>query len=425
MVGSDPEGLAPEHGSAERPAAPDPRTLCAMRAFEQDLALVARGVRLLPSITARNAASERVRLEKQLQSGEMPLARFEYPGARRCREQLRYAETLRGQADALPGGALYAAKLEELELDLALLSSLGDRRRIRPLAARRFGRGDQRVDTPEGSTTLAEYAQRILVARPRRAERLVIPSDSKDGTPSLRALVESVARAAGLEVTVKVEPNLTAGAATGDRTVFLADRRFGPREALRLAVHEVLGHLTSAANGRKQPLRIMEWGTGFAFADQEGVALSVEAAFGLLDRGRLRSLAGRVVATDSMHEGASFGETASLLFREYGFAAAESIAIAERAHRGGGVARDCGYLLGYLRVRAAVASGRATLDELRTGRVSVAALPTVRDLIAQGLLRPAFYRPNFSRNFFSTNSGTMPWRSPPSAAASLMSVELT
>ena len=66
---------------------------------------------------------------------------------------------------------------------------------------------------------------------------------------------------------MRVEPNLTAGAATGDRTVYLADRRFGPREALRLAVHEVLGHLTSAANGRVQPLRIMEWGTGFSFAD--------------------------------------------------------------------------------------------------------------------------------------------------------------
>ncbi|HET6337924.1 MAG TPA: tyrosine/phenylalanine carboxypeptidase domain-containing protein [Polyangiales bacterium] len=407
--------------------APDPRAYRAARLFEDKLALVARGVKLLPNLTARNAAGERLRLQAQLERGEMPVANFEYPEAKSCRDQLRYLDSLRMLALNVPGAPLYLTKIDELELDLLLLANLGDRRRVRPLAARRFGRGDQRVDTgtPEGSVRLSDYARRLLRTRPRREERLDIPSDAQDGSPCLRALVESIAQAAGLDVNVRVEPNLTAGAATGDKTVFLADRHFGPREALRLAVHEVLGHLTSAANGRTQPLRIMEWGTGFAFADQEGVALSVEAAFGLLDRGRLRSLAGRVLATDSMHEGATFGETASLLFKEHGFAASESIAIAERAHRGGGVARDCGYLLGYLRVRAALASGETSLDELRSGRISIAALPEVRRLVAQGLLRPAFYRPNFSRSFFSTNSGTMPWRSPPSTAASLISVELT
>jgi uncharacterized protein (TIGR02421 family) len=386
---------------------------------------VARSVRLLPSITARNAAAERVRLQAALERGDMPQARFEYAEARRCHDQLRFLDRMRALATSLPGSSLYVTKLDELELDLALLSSLGDRRRVRPLAARRFGRGDQLVEAPEGSMRLIEYARRLLRARPRREECLDIPSDAQDGSPCLRAIVEAVAQAAGLDVSVRVEPNLTAGAATGDRTVYLADRHFGPREALRLAVHEVLGHLTSAANGRAQPLRILEWGTGFAFADQEGVALCVEASFGLLDRGRLRSLAGRVLATESMHEGASFGETASLLFKEHGFASAEAIAIAERAHRGGGVARDCGYLLGYLRVSAALERGETTLDELRSGRISLAALPEVRQLMAEGLLRPPFYRPNFSRSFFSTNSGTMPWRSPPREAASLISVELT
>jgi len=417
MTGRDPQ---PAVHTPQQNAA-----LAAARAFEDKLAVVARGVRLLPSVTARNAASERVRLQAALELGDMPQANFEYAEARRCLDQLRFLDRLRALAPALPGSSLYLSKLDELELDLALLSSLGDRRRVRPLAARRFGRGDQRVETPEGSARLIDYARRLLRTRPRREECLDIPSDAQDGSPCLRAIVEAVAQAAGLDVSVRVEPNLTAGAATGDRTVYLADRHFGPREALRLAVHEVLGHLTSAANGRAQPLRILEWGTGFAFADQEGVALCVEAAFGLLDRGRLRSLAGRVLATESMHEGASFGETASLLFKEHGFGAAEAIAIAERAHRGGGVARDCGYLLGYLRVSAALRRGETTLDELRSGRISLAALPQVRLLVAEGLLRTPYYRPNFSRSFFSTSSGTMPWRSPPSEAASLISVELT
>ena len=420
MTGRDPQAAS----RAPR-RTPDPRALRAARAFEEQLSFAARGVKLLPNVTARNAASERLRLQAELESGEMPVPHFEYAEARRCRDQLRQLDGLRSHAAVVPGSALYLRKLEELELDLALLASLGDRRRIRPLAMRRFGRGDQVVETAEGPVKLIDYAHRLLRARPRREERLTIPSDAADGEPCLRAIVETVAHAAGLDVSVKVEPKLTDGAATGDRTVYLADRKFGTREALRLAVHEVLGHLTSAANGRAQPLRILEWGTGFAFADQEGVALCAEAAFGLLDRGRLRSLAGRVLATDLMHDGASFGETAMLLYRDHGFVASEAIGIAERAHRGGGVARDCGYLLGYLRVREAVANGTTTLDELRSGRVSVAALPDVRALVAEGLLRPPHFRPNFSRSFFSHKSGTIPWRLPPSEAISLMSVELT
>jgi hypothetical protein len=218
---------------------------------------------------------------------------------------------------------------------------------------------------------------------------------------------------------------LTAGAATGDRTVFLADRAFTLREAWRLALHEVLGHLTAAENGRQQPLRLLEWGSAFSFADQEGVALCIEQSFGVLDRARLRALAGRVLATRNMHAGASFGETARCLLRDHHFSAHDAIAICERAYRGGGVARDVGYLSGYLRVRRALAQADTTLDELRMGRVGLDALPELRALSAQGLLRPSTHRPNFSRSFLSTRSGTMPWRLPPSFAASLINVELT
>jgi hypothetical protein len=256
-------------------------------------------------------------------------------------------------------------------------------------------------------------------------EPRTVPAAARDGSPSLSGLIHAVALHAGLDVEVRVEPNLAAGAASGDRTVYIADRLFGEREAQRLAVHEVLGHLTSAANGRTQSLRLLEWGTAQSFADQEGVALHMEECFGLLDRGRLCSIAGRVLATDLMHACASFGECATTLLREHGFSPGEAITLTERAYRGGGVARDVSYLLGYLRVREALRTGAATLDELRMGRLSVATLPQVRELVASGLARPAVYRPNFSRSFLSTSSGTMPWRSPPKAAASLISVELT
>jgi len=132
-----------------------------------------------------------------------------------------------------------------------------------------------------------------------------------------------------------------------------------------------------------------------------------------------------VVAADLMHRGASFTETARRLVREEGFGTAESVSIAERAYRGGGVARDVGYLLGWLRVHDALARGAATLDELRAGRLSLDALPEVRKLRAAGYARDASLRPNFSRSFLSTSSGTTPRKSPPSDAASLIRLELT
>jgi uncharacterized protein (TIGR02421 family) len=241
----------------------------------------------------------------------------------------------------------------------------------------------------------------------------------------LRALIERIASAAGLSANVRIEPNLTAGAASGDRTVFLADRRFSPREVWRLALHEVLGHLTSAQNGGAQPIRLLLWGTAGSFADQEGIALCIEASFGVMDPPRLRSLAGRVLATHSMHAGAAFGETARKLHRDHQFSASEAIAISERAYRGGGVARDAGYLRGFLRVADALSQRRATLDELRMGRVGIEALPGLRELRELGLVHPPVHRPNLTRSFFSTSGVTMPWRLPPREATSLIKLELT
>lgn len=419
-------GTVSEAAPVSRPSHEALSALAALRAFEAKLGLVAKSARLLPAVTARNAAPERARLAAELQRGEMPKPSFEYASPRPCHANLRWLDHLRTEAQQLPAARLYLSKIDELELDVAMLASLGDTRNLRPLAARRFGTGEELIDTVDGPQRLIDYSLRLLTGpNLRRRERPSVPADGQPGTLCLRELVEHVAKAAGLDVSVRVEPNLTAGAATGDRTVFIADRVFTLREAWRLALHEVLGHLTAAENGRQQPLRLLEWGSAFSFADQEGVALCIEQSFGVLDRARLRALAGRVLATRNMHAGAAFGETARCLFREHHFSAHDAIAISERAYRGGGVARDVGYLRGYLRVRRALAQAETTLDELRMGRIGLDALPELRALQAHGLLRPSVHRPNLSRSFFSTSSGTIPWRLPPSFAASLINVELT
>ena len=407
-----------------------------LRWLEQQLEPLCGAARLLPALTPENGAVERQRLIAGLEHGEALEPAFRHAPSRVPSDAFRALDALRRVAADLPGERLYRAKLDEIELDLMLIeavgctapalrggASVGDPRRVRRLAARRYGDGDTIAPTAQGPMPLRRCARMILDALPPSSEPRELPPTGVPG--SLGTLVHELAAACGIEVRVRVDPRLSAGAATGEYTVFVAARRFGRNEARRLAVHEVLGHLLCAANGRRQPLRLLEWGTADSFIDQEGVALLAEEAAGLLDAVRLRTLAGRVVAADCMHRGASFAETSRRLHRDEGFAPAEAIAIAERAYRGGGVARDVSYLLGWLRVHAALSAGEATLDELRAGRLSLSALPDVRELRAQGYAREAALRPNFSRSFFSTSSGTTPRKSPPNDAASLIRLELT
>ncbi|MFN7700292.1 MAG: hypothetical protein ACK5U8_20525, partial [Deltaproteobacteria bacterium] len=133
----------------------------AAAALDRALALVARRARILPALHPRNAAAERARLTVELAAGRVPVPRWDPLERRDVRGLLAELDGLRAALPQfLPGpiGALYLARLDELELDVALLDALGDPRRVRPIAARRYGRGRESV----GGRRLAEHAADIL-----------------------------------------------------------------------------------------------------------------------------------------------------------------------------------------------------------------------------------------------------------------------
>jgi hypothetical protein len=342
-----------------------------------------RAARVLPALVAKNAPAERVRLVRALEAGELPVPAWEFepkradPAMERALEQA--AGVARRELDA-PLGQLYAERFEEISIDLAMLAALGDGPRVRALAARRYGTGAREVEVDGAKTTVAAIARGILDTTSPDVEARTLPADG--GPRSMAGALRIAALASELDLEVRVEPRLGAGAAAGDRTIFVASRRFGEVECVRLVAHEILGHAVAATNGARARRRILEVGTAGSFADQEGLAIALEAQAGALDDHRRRVLAARVVAADRMHAGASFGETARHLREELTLPADVAITTAERAYRGGGVARDAGYLYGYASVSAALANGTATIDELRMGRVSLASLPVVRALIA-------------------------------------------
>ena len=431
------------------------------------LASVAEKVRPLPSLATPDAAEQRARLSAQLERGELPVPAAR-PQARPTESgAFRVIDAARRLAEESALGPLYAGRLDELELDLAILTAWGDPMRVRPLSARRYGTGEERVKTVRGELDLGSLARAILqnLSRQPAEPRVLPPLAAHEGAAqapradrsepgSVAQLILWAAHGIGLDPSVRVEPRLSSLAATGERTVFLSSRMFTLHEARRLVAHEVFGHLVVAANARAQPLRLLQIGLGGSFADQEGVSLYLEAALGLMENERLRTLAARVLATQGLHAGASFGETARRLYLDFGLSAEASIMTTERAYRGGGAARDAGYLAGFLRVRAAIASGEASLDELRRGRVSLEYLPLLRELAgeqyvdslgpareqyvdARGPAREQYeageqrlvcaprYRPSLALSRALTFGGTSADTSPPSEAASLTMFELT
>ncbi|MCB9593837.1 MAG: DUF1704 domain-containing protein [Sandaracinaceae bacterium] len=404
---------------------PQPAVPRVLREVDALMKQVADTARLLPALTADNAAEERARLVDQLSRGHVPVPVWTRRGRRVEPHVWRMLERARARVEGQPAAALYLARLEELDLELAMIDALGDPRRIRPLSARRFGTGRTEVELPDGKAPVARLARAILDSMPHREEERVVPAVGLPGRPSLAGLMLRVAHAAGLTIEVKVEPRLSAGAATGDRTVFLADRRFGRRESLRFAVHEVLGHAVAAANARSQPLRLFEIGTAGSFGAQEGICLCLEERAGVLDAYRMRVIAARVLVADRMHHGAPFGDTARWLRREHGFGAADAVGIAERAYRGGGVARDVGYLVGWLTVRDALAAGQTSVDHMRAGRVGLDAARALPELIEAGLACPPRHCPSLDASLLATEGGTSFDTSPPSIAASLTMLEET
>jgi uncharacterized protein (TIGR02421 family) len=333
---------------------------------------------------------------------------------------------MRRMAEDLPGAGLYQRRLAELDLDLQLLEAVGSPKKVRPIARRRFGDGSEPAFPHlSGGPTLRQLAERLLGDTPPEPEEKVVPPSGRGG---LTDLARRTARVLDLDIRVRVEAHLVSGAAAGERTMFVANRLFGEREARRLVVHEVLGHLVAAFNGRTQPLGIFALGTGGAYADQEGMCITLEEEAGLLDASRLRALAARVLTTDWVHEGATFTESARALHQDHGFSPERAVVLSERAFRGGGVARDIVYLRSWLRVRHALRTAPRTMDRMRIGKVAIQDLPELEWLARERWVDLApRYLPGLSlaRSLASTGGGTSLETSPPSRQTSLQRLDDT
>ena len=161
-----------------------------------------------------------------------------------------------------------------------------------------------------------------------------------------------------------------------------------------LIQHEVGTHIVTHANGRAQPLKLLY--IGFPDYDplQEGTAILAEWLAGGLHPQRLRLLAARVWAVNSLIAGADFIETFRALREDHGFSARASWSLTMRVYRGGGFTKDAVYLRGLAWLLDYLGKD-GEFELLWSGKISGKTLPLLRELHLRGVLRPAPLRPRF------------------------------
>jgi uncharacterized protein (TIGR02421 family) len=160
-----------------------------------------------------------------------------------------------------------------------------------------------------------------------------------------------------------------------------------------LLQHEIGIHVLTHVNGSAQPVRMLSLGLAGYEETQEALGVLAEHLCCGLRPQRLRVLALRVVAAQSLGERAGFRHTFDLLV-SHGCSRHLAFMTAMRAHRSGGMTKDALYLGGIIRLLAYLRDG-GSLDALLVGKISLADEPLVVDLLERGVLVEPPLRPRF------------------------------
>jgi hypothetical protein len=358
---------------------------------------------LLQYATPLNAAAEQRALLARWSAGDEVAPQWRAPMVDAKALARGHAAVERARA-SLPGATawerVYAARLEELALDLELVAAAFGPGVVRRARAR-WGRIDAEVDR----VALAWAAEARGADADADADDEASPRIPTDDEHDPRSLVASLRRAAGaarVPVRVLVRDRIGALAASGDGVVVVArGRATTPRETARVVLHEIEGHVLPReraksastqfsgapdAQGAVGAPAVIALGSAGASEDEEGRALVLEDRAGFLRGGRRRALGLRHLAARHVLAGAGYVELVRTLHREHGEPLEDALRLASRAMRGGharggdvlgGIAREIIYLPGYLRVLEATRDDAAALDRLGSARLSLAARATL------------------------------------------------
>ncbi|GAA5509619.1 flavohemoglobin expression-modulating QEGLA motif protein [Novipirellula caenicola] len=179
-----------------------------------------------------------------------------------------------------------------------------------------------------------------------------------------------------------------------DRLLISSKIKLAKKRVESLLHHEIGTHLLTYFNGRCQPFQQLYAGLAGYEELQEGLAVLAEYLCGGLTKRRLRTLAARVIAVDSMVTGKSFVETFRLLHKKYRFAPHTSFTTTLRVYRGGGYTKDLIYLRGLRDLLDYLGAGHE-IEPLYVGKIGLQHVPYVQELRRRGIITPSRILPRF------------------------------
>ena len=212
----------------------------------------------------------------------------------------------------------------------------------------------------------------------------------------IEKLLGAFADQRGYDYLLKKDDAMIANALVSGTTIKInTSAKVSKTEAMALAHHEVGVHLVTTLNGRAQPLKLLSMGCPLNTMTQEGMAILAEYLAGCLTTKRLKVLALRVLAVDSMLKDKNFRTTFLLLKEQYHVSQEQAFTITARVFRGGGFTKDFLYLQGFHQMLNAYES-EANFNYLLAGKTSIDYLPNITKLIERGmLLAPKYIAPAF------------------------------
>lgn len=185
---------------------------------------------------------------------------------------------------------------------------------------------------------------------------------------------------------------------TTQTLIIKKNRKFSDNDLKILSNHEIGVNMLTTFNGIKQPLRIFSHGFANNHLTQAGLAVFSEYMSDSLSLKRLKELAYRVLAADSLIKGYSFSDTFDLLHNQYKLDRETSWIITLRAHRGGGFTKDFQYLPGLKKIYDYHTAGK-DIGLLLSGKVGIADAELIEALQKRDLaVKNSFFTHAFSEN---------------------------
>lgn len=229
--------------------------------------------------------------------------------------------------------------------------------------------------------------------------------EKKYSPEEAKAYFENFSKQYDFPLHIKFSTHIAADAMVSNAAKSLLIKRnakFSKNQLLTLANHEIGVHLVTTYNGALQPLRIFSNGFPKNVETQEGLAVFSEYMSGALTLKRLKELAYRVMASDSLIKGYSFSDTFDLIHSQYKLNRNDAFSITLRAHRGGGFTKDRLYLSGLRKIYKRYRRGES-MDMLLTGKVSLDYEEDMTYLYTKGLAKQTTFTNMAYNNNLNSN----------------------